>query len=74
MSAPALPKRTCAGCCYLRSFTPRPDEQRRYSFGELGYGCKEPGFEGYVQPDRPQCLRGPFLRESPSTQGANNVK
>jgi hypothetical protein len=57
-------KRTCAGCAYLDSFKPRPDEQRRYGFGEIGYGCKEPGFEGYVQPDHPICVRGPFRKAS----------
>lgn len=55
-------ERTCAGCIYLKSFKPRPDEQRRYGFGEIGYGCNEAGYEGYVQPDKPICVRGPHLR------------
>ena len=62
-----MSERTCAGCRYLRSFKPRSDERRRYGFGEFGYGCKEPGFEGYVQPDRPICVRGPF----PATPSSN---
>jgi hypothetical protein len=53
--------RKCFGCTLLRTFRARPDERERYGFGEEGYGCKESGFEGYVHPDRPQCLRGPFF-------------
>lgn len=52
--------RKCFGCAYLHTFKPRPDEQERYGFGSEGFGCREPGFEGYVRPDRPICVRGPF--------------
>jgi hypothetical protein len=62
MSVP-LVERRCDGCRYLRQFKARPDERERYGFGEIGYGCDEPGFEGYVHPDKPICVRGPFVRD-----------
>jgi hypothetical protein len=55
--------RECFGCVYLQSFTPRPDERGRYGFGDTGYGCKERGYEGYVNPTKPICVRGPHLRQ-----------
>lgn len=64
-----LPQAAPSLSSYGSSFKPRPDEQRRYGFGDIGYGCKEPGFEGYVQPDHPICVRGPFLRASASQEG-----
>jgi hypothetical protein len=57
-----LAERTCHGCSFLRTFKARPDEQQRYGFGETGYGCQEPGYEGYVNPKKPICVRGPYLR------------
>jgi hypothetical protein len=54
--------RSCASCRYLRAFKARPDERERYGFGEIGYGCNEPGFEGYVNPQKPICVRGPYAR------------
>jgi hypothetical protein len=56
--------RTCHGCRFLDTFKPRADERARYGFGDTGYGCKEPGYEGYVTPERPICVRGPYLRDA----------
>jgi hypothetical protein len=53
-------ERKCFGCRLLKEFEPRPDEQERYGFGETGYGCRQTGFEGYVNPDKPICVRGPY--------------
>lgn len=52
-NAPALPVvggSTCANCVHVRTFKPRPDEQARYDFGSVGYGCQKRGYEGYTQP------------------------
>ena len=62
------PVRSCKGCAYLKAFRARPDEQYRYGFGEVGYGCDEPGYEGYVSPDKPICVRGPYLRPAIATE------
>jgi hypothetical protein len=61
--------RKCFGCELLSKFKARPDEQSRYGFGKTGYGCKQPGYEGYVDPLRPICIRGPFLKARASTGG-----
>ena len=56
-------RRRCDGCLFLRTFKPRPDEQERYGFGAAVYGCAEPGYEGgYVNPAKPICVSGPYLR------------
>jgi hypothetical protein len=67
-------ERQCFGCVCLRTFKARPDERERYGFGSDGYGCNEPGFEGYVHPYKPICVRGPYLRTPPNTEGQSNVK
>jgi hypothetical protein len=54
--------RECFGCSLLKTFKPRPDEQERYGFGDTGYGCEERGYESYVDPKKPICIRGPYLR------------
>lgn len=41
---------TCATCMWVKTFKPRKDEQTRYDFGDVGYGCGKPGYEGYTQP------------------------
>ena len=35
----------------LRKFNARQDERERYGFGDIGYGCRCPGYEGYTKPD-----------------------
>lgn len=42
---------TCETCRFLQTFNPRQDERERFGFGEVGYGCKFPGYEGYTKPD-----------------------
>jgi hypothetical protein len=64
MRTVGLEKRSCIGCRLLREFTARPDERERYGFGEKGYGCRESGYEGYVNPDKPICVRGPYLAKA----------
>lgn len=41
--------KTCGTCRWLKTFIPRPDEQKRYGFGDFGYGCNKPGWEGYTK-------------------------
>lgn len=42
---------TCETCRYLQTFNARQDERERYGFGDIGYGCRCPGYEGYTKPD-----------------------
>lgn len=48
--APAIAP-TCQHCKFIYTFAARPDEQKRYGFGAVGYGCKFPGNEGYTKAD-----------------------
>jgi hypothetical protein len=41
----------CAECAMVETFQPRLDERLRFGFGDVGYGCKRPGFEGYTTAD-----------------------
>lgn len=50
----------CGGCRFLNIFKPRADEQARYGFGEVGYGCGHP-FDGGVYVLNPavrSCFKG----------------
>lgn len=42
---------TCENCRYVKTFTPRQDERDRFGFGDVGYGCRYPGYEGYTRAD-----------------------
>jgi hypothetical protein len=44
-----MTKERCETCRWVRTFRPRADEQERYGFGEVGYGCRYPGYEGYTK-------------------------
>lgn len=47
----AVAEAVCANCIYARTFKPRADEQWRYGFGQIGYGCARPNWEGYTKAD-----------------------
>lgn len=48
----------CYGCIWLREFdSTRPDEPSNF-------GCKKPGYEGYTDPNNPDC-GGVFYSEKP---------
>lgn len=61
--------RSCAGCSYLTTFKPRPDEQERYGFGDEGHGCNSPGWKGYIVGLKPVCVHGPYLRTQSTLEG-----
>ncbi len=50
MTDPAEIARECRACRYVRTFAARADERERFGFGETGYGCRYPGYEGYTSP------------------------
>lgn len=45
----AVAEEVCANCTHVRTFKPRDDERERFGFGQIGYGCNRPNWEGYTK-------------------------